>query len=207
MLKFAIGAALCAYEHHSRAKDSVISLNYSNNSKGTCFAISKSGLALGSFHTLEEIGATTVNGALIQVIDSDQENDLSLLQLPHSKEYAYLALGNSDSLVPGEIVYHFGFANGSLIGNKGYYQGKDNKYMYASTEMMHGQSGGPALNAGGEVIGICKGHLYCSPQRIKEDFFHSGPSLYIPVNTAKKFILKYCNFEEGEWKLKISVEE
>lgn len=202
MLKILSGFAICAFEFHSEAKQSIVSLNFKNLSKGTSFAISSTGLALATYHCISDDEATTRDGTFIKVIASDPDLDIALLQLPSHQKYSYLKLGDSNSLVPGEELYHFGFALSSLIGNKGFYQGRDEKFIYASTEMMHGQSGGPVLNSKGEVVAVCKGHFYCSPELVKNCLFHSGPSLYVPINSVKAFLMKSCEIQEGQWVLK-----
>ena len=202
MQKVFLGFALCMFEYHAEVKKSVIALHFKDRSKGTCFAISNTGLAIATYHCFSKDEATTKKGAFIKIVASDENNDLALLQLPAHEKYSFLRFSDSNVLIPGEEVYHYGYALNSLIGNKGFFQSKDDKFLYASTEMMHGQSGGPVLNAKGEVIGICKGHFYCTPEKFKQFPFHSGPSVYIPINRVKEFILQYCNNIDGEWVLK-----
>ena len=202
MLKYLAGFAFCYYEHHSHTKQSIHSLNYRNSAKGTCFLISKSGLALTDHHPLESDPASTKDGVLIKILAGDPELDLCLLQLPSSPINTILELGDSSSLKPGDVLYHYGFGMGSLIGNKGYFQGSKDHFLLASNEMMHGQSGGPVLNEEGKVVGICKGHFYCSSQKIKDHPYHTGPSLYVSSNTIKEFLLNHCEFKDNEWKLK-----
>ena len=205
MLKLLSGFVLCAYEYHSEAKKSIISLNFKNQSKGTSFAFSKSGLALSTFHCIGNDEATTKDGGFIKIIASDQEIDIVLLQLPSHNEYNYLKFGDSDLLVPGEELYHYGYALNSLIGNKGFYQGSDGQFIFASTEMMHGQSGGPVLNSNGQVVAVCKGHFYCTPEKVKERISHSGPSMYVPINKVKAFLTQYCDYSNGHWSLKSKI--
>jgi S1-C subfamily serine protease len=202
MFKFFFGVAYCVYEHHTDAKQSIVSLYFKNQSKGTSFAFSDSGLAIAAYHTICNGEATTKEGSYIKIIGSDKDLDIAIIQLPGHLKYKCLELGDSDTLVPGEEIYHYGFAINSLIGNKGYYCGKDHKYLYASNEMMHGQSGGPVLNSQGQVVAVCKAHLYCTPEKIKDSIYHSGPSQYIPVNTVKSLLEKYCEYINGKWVLK-----
>jgi serine protease Do len=199
MFKWVCGFALCIYEHHSDIKQSIVGLHYKNFSKGTSFIISRTGLALCSYHPLEEDIATNKEGIFIKVLAASEEEDISLLQLPFFDGYKPLRLGNSDTVVPGEVLYHYGFGVGSLLGNKGFYHGTDGKFMFASTEMMHGQSGGPVLNEKGEVVAMCKGHFYCTEEKRKKSAFHTGPSLYVPINRVKEFLGKHCEVEQGEF--------
>lgn len=202
MMKMVCGFALCAYEYHADAKRAIISLNFKNRSAGTSFAIAETGLAICSKHTIDNDEATTKDGKFVRVIATDNESDLALLQLPAHQQYKYLKLGDSDTLIPGEELYHYGYGMNTLIGNKGYFQSTDGKFLFASTEMMHGQSGGPVLNTKGEVVGICKGHMYCTQERIKQCAFHTGPSLYIPINSVKRFLFIHCEFLNGVWTIK-----
>jgi S1-C subfamily serine protease len=203
MIKYLVGFACCYYEHHGKVKDSIFSLNYRSSAKGTCFLVSRSGLAVSNYHPLESEPASNKDGVLIKVLAGDEELDLSLLQMPGSSHNSCLSLGDSSTLESGQVLYHFGFGMGSLIGNKGFFQGASGPYLLATTEMMHGQSGGPVLNEEGLVVGVCKGHFYCSPTKMREAPYHTGPSLYVSSNTVKEFLSRYCELRENQWELKL----
>jgi len=193
------GVVWCAYAYHEKAKESVVALQYTKESKGTGFAISKNGLALSSSHVLEAKHTTTVGGEYIEVLAYDKDLDIALLQLPRHKTYSYLKLGSSEQTQKGERLHHYGYAFTSLVGFTGFLQNKQGIYLYSSAEMMHGMSGGPLLNSEGEVIGVNKGHYYCSPQRRKELPYHTGPSVYIAIEPVKEFLLKHCKETWRGW--------
>ncbi|CAG9316724.1 unnamed protein product [Blepharisma stoltei] len=203
MKLFGLGSlAYCYYAHHKETKATLIAIQFSNQTRGTAFAISSSGLALTTSHCLKDYEATTTEGEFIQVIDYEKENDLALLQLPRHHTYNYIKLGDSSELKSGEEIFHYGLVINSLLGCKGYYQGSDGVSLFANVEMMHGQSGGPLVNTKGEVVGVNRGHIYCSPERIKLNPAHGGPSRYIPINTAKEFLQKNCTETDKGWVMK-----
>jgi serine protease Do len=189
---------------HKETKQALVPVMINHESKGTSFSISKSGLALSSYHLTKAETLTNTENEFIQILHSDQQRDLVLLQLPRHHKYSYLKLAHYDQVHIGEPVLMFGFALNSLIGLAGYVQQKTESLLYTSVLMMHGQSGGPVVNSKGEVIGVNRGHMYCSPEKMANSPEHNGPSVHVPVRTVRDFLEQYCAEGKDGWELKTS---
>lgn len=187
---------------HNDTKQALVPVMINHESKGTSFSISKSGLALSSYHLTQAETLTNLDNEFIQILQSDQQRDIVLLQLPRHHKYSYLKLGYYDQVNIGEPVLMFGYALNSLIGLAGYVQQKTSALLYTSVLMMHGQSGGPVVNEKGDVIGINRGHMYCTPDKMAKWPEHSGPSVHVPISTVREFIEQYCIEGKDGWELK-----
>jgi len=118
-----------------------------------------------------------------RVIASDPNVDLALLQIPVNGHAA--AIFSSDKPRPGELVYAFGHPWGqrnvltggvlsavtSLSGQHG-----EVPVLRADVQLAPGNSGGPLLNAIGEVIGL------------NAMIFGGDQSVAIPANLIQSFL-------------------
>ena len=92
------------------------------------------------------------------IVGIDQERDLVLLKVG-DVESAYLSLGNSDNVEVGQQVFAVGnpqglegtFSQGIISGIR---QVGADKLLQITAPISPGSSGGPVLNAGGDVIGV-----------------------------------------------------
>ena len=84
----------------------------------------------------------------------DVENDLVVLKI--AGEGTPLRLGDSDKVQSGERVTAIGYPNGKYKVTQGTIQSIRNtdKWLRMKVELFGGNSGGPALNRNGQVIGI-----------------------------------------------------
>ena len=95
------------------------------------------------------------------VVASDPNVDLALLQIPSNRHTA--AVFSRAPPRPGELVYAFGHhwgqrnvLTGGVLSSVGSVRGRhgDVPILRADVQLAPGNSGGPLLNAAGEVIGL-----------------------------------------------------
>ena len=161
-------------------------------SSGTGCIINSNGVILTSSHVIEgakEIEIKTsdeikYNAEKLATIGENK--DLALLKISSTKKFPIVALGNSQDVRIGQKVLAignpFGF-NGTLTtGIISRIDSKRNK-LQTDAAINPGSSGGPLLNAYGEVIGINQS-IY-NPDNDKSNI---GIGFAVPINEAKKFI-------------------
>jgi serine protease Do len=117
------------------------------------------------------------------VITSDPRVDLALLQIPangHSR-----AVFSNEKPRPGELVYAFGHPwghrnvlTGGVLSAVTSLRGRDGEVpvLRADVQLAPGNSGGPLLNAAGEVIGL------------NAMIFGGDQSVAIPASLIKSFL-------------------
>lgn len=101
------------------------------------------------------------------VVKRSRELDLALLRLRDAAELPAASVGDSDALRVGELVYAIGhpWGNSGAVtagivgglggsGGRGRRRGSGGRYIFSDVVLAPGNSGGPLLNAGGEVVGI-----------------------------------------------------
>ena len=112
-------------------------------------------------------GGTSIletGGALVgaQVLGTDKETDLAVLKIDMTN-LPYLTLGDSDQVFQGQLVFAFGSPMGlnnsvsfGVISTVARQLQQDNPMIYIQSDVAvnPGNSGGPLVNAKGEVIGI-----------------------------------------------------
>ena len=90
----------------------------------------------------------------------DEANDIAIIRIPKVSAPA-LSFGNADAVKQGDPVYAFGFPFG-LSGETSFAEGvlsrrityKETPYLEISNAIHPGNSGGPLVNAQGQVVGI-----------------------------------------------------
>ncbi len=163
-------------------------------SSGTGCVIDAKGIILTSSHVVE--GADSIDitlhdgekyiGSVISTMG--ENNDLALLKISPKNNLKSIQLGDSTKIKVGQRVLAignpFGF-NGTLTtGIISRIDYKRNK-IQTDAAINPGSSGGPLLNSNGEVIGINQS-IY-NPDNNKSNI---GIGFAVPVNAAKRFILK-----------------
>ena len=186
------------FSYHSQIKKGIVALVNSSLFRSTGFLIGRTGLCLTAWHNVKDTLMTTQDGAFVDILAHNENLDIALVQLP-SNRYHYLDIGNSDNLQLGDRIFHYGFGMNELMGFHGYFQTNVEDKLYTSAHMMHGQSGGPLLNGEGKVVGINKGHFYCTQEKLENAPCHTGPSLYIPVNNIKNFLAEHAKYTSQGW--------
>jgi serine protease Do len=135
---------------------------------GSGFLIDREGFILTNHHVIESADRITVTLAdgrafRAEVVGTDPAIDVALLKIAGSHDLPEAPLGNSDDLRVGEWVCAIGNPLGyvhsvtvgvvSFIGRKLFDPSLDD-YIQTDAAINFGNSGGPLINARGEVIGI-----------------------------------------------------
>lgn len=164
-------------------------------SSGTGCVINENGIILTSSHVVDNasyIEVTTSKGETYkaEVIKSENtNNDLTLLKIKPEAPLPVIKLGDSSLVKVGQKVLAignpFGF-NGTLttgiVSRIDYERNK----IQTDAAINPGSSGGPILNANGEVIGISQSIF--NPDNNKSNI---GIGFAVPANEVKKLINLY----------------
>ena len=129
---------------------------------------SRDGLIVTNHHVVpgEQARVTLIDDRVLdaRVISSLPERDLALLKVD-ATDLPALPVGDSARLRPGEIVLAVGHPHGvpgvvtfGIFSRFGPYEGRSGRHfregLLADIELRPGNSGGPLVNARGEVVGI-----------------------------------------------------
>jgi serine protease Do len=135
---------------------------------GTGFIIDAAGLILTNHHVVDgadRIMVRLTDGRNLHAtrVGSDPDTDIALIKVESTRPLPYATLGDSDSLRVGEwvvaignpLAYEHTVTVGvvSFIGRKLFDSSLD-RYIQTDAAINFGNSGGPLINARGEVIGI-----------------------------------------------------
>lgn len=160
---------------------------------GSGFIINSNGQILTNSHVVDGADSVTVtlkDGRTIKgkVMGEDQVTDVAVIQIDTSN-LPTVALGNSETLQPGEAVIAIGNPLGlnntvtsgilSATGRSSSDIGATDKrvdYIQTDAAINPGNSGGPLLNARGEVIGMNTAIIKGA----------QGLGFAIPINTAQR---------------------
>jgi len=166
-------------------------------SLGTGFVISPDGYIATNNHVIEDVDTIEVhflNGGKLsaEIVGRDPSTDVALIQVKPEKDLAFLPLGNSDQVRPGDWVLAVGnpfglehtvtagivSAKHRSINDPRSLQGRFDDFIQTDAAINPGNSGGPLLNLGGEVIGI--------NTAIRQNANNVG--FAIPINIAKSVL-------------------
>lgn len=177
---------------------------------GSGFIISPDGYILTNHHVAgnaSKIVVTMTNGEKYdaEIIGSDMVSDVALLKI-NGKNLPYLTLGNSDNVIVGEWAIAFGNPFGlfdknakptvtvGVVSNTNVsFVQEDNPYNRVYKNMIQtdaaissGNSGGPLVNALGEVIGI--NTVIFSTAQNRAGAGSIGIGFAIPINRVKRIV-------------------
>lgn len=163
--------------------------------RGSGFIISPDGYVVTNNHVVKDAKKITVSledGSKYQakVIGRDPKTDLALLKISSDKPFAFIQLGDSNGVEPGEWVVAVGdpyglggtvtagivSARGRDIGDGPY-----DSFIQIDAPINRGNSGGPLFSQDGKVIGVNTAILSPSGGSI-------GIGFAIPSNTVKNII-------------------
>jgi serine protease Do len=143
-------------------------LDLPHQGSGSGFVIDAEGFILTNFHVIEDadrITVTLADGRALKgvVVGADPAIDVALIRVAGAGPLPEAPLGNSDDLRVGEWVCAIGNPLGyvhsvtvgvvSFVGRKLFDASLDD-YIQTDAAINFGNSGGPLINARGEVIGI-----------------------------------------------------
>ncbi len=144
---------------------------YAAKASGTAFFITEDGYLLSNYHVIQ--GATRISvktsGGLVsaRVVKSDSINDIALLKVSGAFRAVPLASGREGKM--GDSVFTVGFPNIALQGIEAKFtRGEisslsgvqdDPREFQISVAVQPGNSGGPLVNASGNVVGIVTARL------------------------------------------------
>src|SRR5688572_15435076 len=152
------------YERRSPAPDR----DLPRRGAGTGFIIDPSGYILTNHHVVADstrISVRLTDGRTLRAerIGSDPDTDIALIKVKSARPLPHATLGDSDALRVGEwvlaignpLAYEHTVTVGvvSFIGRKLFDTSLD-RYIQTDAAINFGNSGGPLINARGEVIGI-----------------------------------------------------
>ena len=135
---------------------------------GSGVIVEPDGHILTNYHVIEgadRIIVKLADGRSLRaaVVGSDPDTDLALIKVESDRQFPVATLGNSDALRVGEwvcaignpLAYEHTVTVGvvSYLGRKLFNNSLDN-YIQTDAAINFGNSGGPLINARGEVIGI-----------------------------------------------------
>jgi serine protease Do len=165
-------------------------------SLGTGFVISADGYIATNNHVIEDVDTIEVHllsGEKLEaeIVGHDPSTDVALIRVKSEKELAFLPLGDSDGVRPGDWVLAVGNPFGlehtvtaGIVSAKHREINQDmgarrfDDFIQTDAAINPGNSGGPLLNLSGEVIGI--------NTAIRQDANTIG--FAIPINLAKSVL-------------------
>jgi serine protease Do len=162
---------------------------------GTGFIIDREGYILTNNHVVEGADKITVTLSdkkvyTAKVIGLDSKTDLALIKIDGARDLVPLTMGDSDKMEVGDWVVAIGNPFGlentvtagivsakyRRLGNTSY-----ESYIQTDASINQGNSGGPLMNANGEVIGINSAILSQTGGSV-------GIGFAIPINMAKDLL-------------------
>ncbi len=174
---------------------------------GSGFIISADGYILTNDHVAgnaKQITVTLTNKEKYnaKIVGTDQASDICLLKI-EGKNFPYLRLGNSDDIIVGEWAIAMGNPFGlfeisdkptvtvGVISAAGVnLSSQDNRYyrnmIQTDAAINSGNSGGPLMNAIGEVIGV--NAIILNPSQNNGIGTNIGLGFAIPINRVKSVI-------------------
>lgn len=165
-------------------------------SLGSGFIFSKAGYIMTNQHVISEAEKITVRLSdqrefIAEVIAQDEERDFAVIKIPANDDLPLAPLGDSDRSEAGEWAIAIGNPFGldrtvtigviSATGRAKIGIADHTNFIQTDASINFGNSGGPLLNASGNVIGINTA-IIASGQ---------GIGFAIPINTAKAIITEW----------------
>lgn len=184
------------------AKSAVLTVTFEDKISGSAFLISPNGYIVTNAHVVKnKMGTARFSSGEtegVELVLMDPEKDFALLKASSKTDYPYLKLGDSSLCREGDPVIAIGspFALQSTF-TKGIVSAKgrtlpDRAVTFIQTDaaVNPGNSGGPLINANGEVVGI---NTWVVNKGLAE-----GLNFAVAINDVKSLIVKGQGLSEEE---------
>ena len=174
---------------------------------GTGFFVSENGYIVTNQHVIDDVINNSDLSLIVdvpgyeipldaEIVGYDIQTDIAVLKVEEQEEpFAYVTLGDSDTLQVGELVVAIGNPLGRLEGtvtvgvvsalNR---QANNNGYtmelIQTDASINSGNSGGPLINSFGEVIGVTNAKISAS----------EGLGFAIPISNVRDIIQSIINY-------------
>jgi len=176
-------------------KKAVVTVTFGNQ-LGSGFLVSSEGYIVTNCHVVNAVKGlarfSTDETVDVSVVKIEPDKDFALLKAGRGVAFPFLTLGDSDLCHEGDTVIAVGSPQGfsstftkgivSATGRK--FRGSAASFIQTDAAINHGNSGGPLINAAGQVIGINTMGV--------EKFLAQGLNFAIAINDVKAYI------DEGE---------
>ena len=133
---------------------------------GSAFVITADGYMITNSHVLNGapaaiVGTHTGTETLAIVLANDPDLDLALLQLVGSGPHSFVSFGRSVDLQLGDdlVILGFPLTGEALTVTRGVLSARYAGWLQTDATANPGNSGGPAFNVDGKVIGVVTGKL------------------------------------------------
>ena len=179
---------------------SVVTVLGTSGTPGTGFIVSKDGYVITNKHILGDLDNTTItlpDGTIyrdVEIVGKDPLSDVAFLKIKHVNDLPALALGDSSTIRIGQEILAIGnaagkYQNSATLGivssnnrvvnapenDQSYFNKQLNDMIQTDATIDSSNSGGPLINAAGQVIGI-------NTVAFADD---SNSGLAIPINAIK----------------------
>jgi len=188
---FTAGSANDTAQMLQEAKRAVVTLKFGNG-LGSGFLVTPDGYIATNGHVLAAPRGiaqfSSGETADVEIVRFEPERDFALLRTGSSTNFPFLKLGDSNLCREGDTVFAIGSPRGlESTFTKGIVSAKDRKLPQLGLKLIQtdaainqGNSGGPLINAAGEVIGI---NTLTVDKRLAE-----GLNFAIAINDVKMLI-------------------
>jgi len=147
-------------------KPAIVTIITDDRPRGSGFLISKDGYIATNAHVMrEKTGKVSLSDGSVLDVDLvllDPDRDFALLKTKGSRDYPYLAIGDSSKVSEGETVIAAGtplsfettFTRGIISSSRRSFPAYKASFIQTDAALSPGNSGGPLINLAGDAIGI-----------------------------------------------------
>jgi S1-C subfamily serine protease len=184
------------------AKKAVITVTFEEKISGSAFLVSPNGYMVTNAHVVKNrIGKaqfSTGENEEVELVLMDPEKDFALLKASSKNDYPYLKLGDSNLCREGDSLIAIGspftlqstFTKGIVSAKDRHLPGRAVSFIQTDAAVNPGNSGGPLINANGEVVGI---NTWVVNKGMAE-----GLNFAVSINDVKSLIARGQTLSEEE---------
>lgn len=178
---------------------------------GTAFFINGDGIALTNAHVVEECGTVTLDGKPAEILNVSAAFDLAALKLMVPAETEWLPFAKHDAGLNADITIA-GYPLHGLLGGLNVSRGSvssmkglagDETSIQISAPVQPGNSGGPAINSSGGVVGVVVSKLNALALAGETGDIAQNVNFAIRGTLAKVFLasngIAYTEIENGAY--------